>query len=38
MDVIEEFKFLEKFTKKNRRVGRGQVGVGLVGGGGSGWM
>ena len=44
MDVIEELKFLGKFTKKNRGgggrgVGRGQVGGGRVGGGGgSGWM
>ena len=31
MDVIEELKFLGKFTKKNRRGGVGS------GGGGSGW-
>ena len=37
MDVNEELKFLGKLTKKKNRGGReggGQVGVGLVGGGG----
>ena len=43
MDVIKELKFLGKFTKKHSGgggggVGRGKVGVGLVGGGGSVWM
>ena len=34
VDVIDELKFLRKFTQK--KIGGG--GVGLVGGGGSGWM
>ena len=34
MDVIEELKFLEKFTKKIRGVGGGGW---VRGGGGSGW-
>ena len=41
MDVIEELKFLGKFTKKKFGVGGRDGsggGVGLVGGGGSGWM
>ena len=43
LDVNEELKFLGKFTKKNQGGGRsGGEGVrwevGLVGGGGSGWM
>ena len=39
MDVIEELKFLGKFTQKNRG-GGGREGSGGVGwlGGGSGWM
>ena len=42
IDVIEELKFLGKFTKK--KIGWGQGGLGRgrgggrVGGGGSGWM
>ena len=36
MDVIEEFKFLGKLTKKNW--GGGGSGSGWGGGGGSGWM
>ena len=42
VDVNEELKFLGKFTKKKSGggvgSGVGQVGVRLVGGGGSGWM
>ena len=36
VDVIEELKFLGKFTKKNS--GGGGVGLGGFGLGGSGWM
>ena len=36
VDVIEELKFLGKFTKKNS--GGGGVGLGGYGLGGSGWM
>ena len=41
MDVIEELKFLGKFTKKKFGVGVGGGGLGMggrVGGGWSGWM
>ena len=38
VDVIEELKYLGKFTKKNWGGGLGGGGWGRVGGGGSGWM
>ena len=38
VDVIEELKFLGKFTKKNQGWGGGRFGGGGGGGGGSGWM
>ena len=37
VDVIEELKFLGKFTQKKFGGGGGGWGGGLVGGGGAGW-